>query len=473
MKKTAATILSLLVAAIPFAARAPLSASAESDPFSALTDVAASEDYTAVTSDNALYLFNRNGGGFWQEYIHTQTISQIAFDERGTLYFRDAHRNLYALNAEAYVEGQAAQDTSIDCGSFFLDGDALYYANVADANTLVYAYSPNTAPILFDEECKAFAYENKLYALSKSNALFELDLTSGQATLLTSFNAERTELAVLGDGIFTSGTGGLYRYDLTSDEETQLDTGAYTAISATKTALYALKNGEAYLYDGTNVSKAADEFTRPQASALPLDSLKTQMETGDTFALVQTKENALLAEVDLETKKTVSTSRTESVTALKVAETADYALLSYRASPAEDYKALVIAKTGYQTLAQNTPDYLEAKLGYTSNALSLYRLPRLGGATETEIPRGAEITLLGEINGLDVDYYKVSYDGKVGYLPKAYVLSFKEAPSTSETVVGDGERGVDGIWRMTYLILGAAAVGVLVDFLILRKKNND
>ena len=112
--------------------------------------------------------------------------------------------------------------------------------------------------------------------------------------------------------------------------------------------------------------------------------------------------------------------------------------------------------------------------------MSLYKFPYLSKLlTCARIPRGASVKLLGEIRQLDHDYYLISYtlqDGTVqtGFIPQSYTTLFDGAPAQSEeNGYGEPESDTDSIWRMAYLLLGLSIIGILVNFLILRKKNDD
>ncbi len=491
MRKITATILSLLGAALLCAPIAP-STDSKTEPltaraststelaFTSPTDVATTGAYTAVADGNTLYLFDRERGGFWQEYAHERAISQIAFNDDGELYFRDEYRNLYRLAVNGFTEETDATDTEIDCGAFFLHEAALYYANAADRNTLLYAREEGTTtPVLFNGSYKEFFLaEGSLYALG-DDGLYTLNVSTAQATVIKRFSTPRAHLAVSGNKIFTTGENGLYCYDLEGGAESLLGEGAYAALCPKADGVYALKGREVYAYSTANnaLQKAADEFTQPHVRNIPTGSLLDLPQGSGSFTLVETKPQALLVEVDVaeatDTLPLIKTTRGGTITALKIGETESYALFTYRTDATKPYQSFLVSKNGYEELP-TPPDYDTPKVGYITSSLSSYELPHLGFPTLAELPRGAEVTLLGEVNGLDLEYYKVGYGETVGYLPKSYVVSFDGSKSSvTETTVGDGVASKEGIWRMAYILLGGTAIGVLVDFLILRKKNDD
>jgi hypothetical protein len=88
------------------------------------------------------------------------------------------------------------------------------------------------------------------------------------------------------------------------------------------------------------------------------------------------------------------------------------------------------------------------------------------------------VLLLGEINKLDYDYYHVKFvkengEEATGYIPKPYVNLYDGTPNDVQTeTVGDLPQG-NSVMRFTFLILGAAAICILIDYLILRKKSDE
>ncbi len=480
MRKITATILSLLILAAiaaPVSAQPALADEGASPLFTSPTDIATAEGYAAVAEGSSLHLFNEKNGGFWQSYAHGRAVVQIDFDEQGTLYFRDANLDLYTLNASTFTAGDGTERIADKCEYFFLNGNALYLANATNTHTLVEEYATK-ATFLFDRSYGELLFSNdRLYALSDTGGLYELGLTATpQSVSIARFAQPRTGLSAVGSTLFTTGTDGLYAYDLNEGGDTLLDRGSYAALSSRNGKLYAIRNDEVYTLNGTTPVKAAEEFSLPHIERIPAKNLVTDLSSG-TFEVVTTTPQALLAAVDLQnadaTLPLVRAVRTEAITALKLAETEGYALLSYRASPAEDYQSFVVAKNCY-TVSQGERSYAQEEHGYLSSAVSVYQYPNMGLPTLSQASRGEQVSLLGEVTGLDCDYYKIRYGEKIGYIPKAYLLSYEGAPHRAEqTTVGNTGAAKDAVWRMAYILLGTAAIGILVDFLILRKKNEE
>ena len=109
--------------------------------------------------------------------------------------------------------------------------------------------------------------------------------------------------------------------------------------------------------------------------------------------------------------------------------------------------------------------------------MPLFKFPCVNFALPTVVTtldKDTAITLHGEL-ALEQTYYLVSFedtDGKeqTGYLPSVYVSLFNGEPPESENrVYGDAASNSDSVWRLWYILLGTAAICILIDFLLLRK----
>ena len=167
-----------------------------------------------------------------------------------------------------------------------------------------------------------------------------------------------------------------------------------------------------------------------------------------------------------------------SFTALKIGEVAEYSILVVQ-NGAIGYKTY-LAETAY---CENLPideyrtTYAETETtGYLTSAAQLYKFPYLNQAlTVAELPRGAKVTLLGEVHQLDRTYYEISYtneNGEVqtGFIPTSYLNLFDgTAPITETITYGETSDDTDSVGRMLYILLGLGAIGILIDVLLLKK----
>ena len=173
----------------------------------------------------------------------------------------------------------------------------------------------------------------------------------------------------------------------------------------------------------------------------------------------------------------------ESVTALVLGATEEYNLLAVFDNTKKEYLTYLTPKANCAVL-----DPTEYSLPYTNeqqcsayltNDVRLYKFPYLSPLlTVTTLPRSGQVTLLGEINEPHYAYYKVSYtaDGETytGYVPKAFVTLFDpSAPEVTPVSKGTESATTDNVWRFAYITLGCAAIAILVDYLILRRKPGD
>ncbi len=501
MKKFAATILSvcalaavsLLPAAGQFSSAQALTANADALatlPFDMLTEVAATEGYTAVSGGNTLYLYDRDYGDVWQTYTHPYSITQMRFGEGDSLYFLDAQSKLYALSVSTLDDSSQAADTGVVCSTFHVENGALYYANLAGGQTTV-RQAPLTDLTATAETYLLMAYVPSLafwqgtpYALDGTSHLYRLEKEPKTPTEIATLPQGAKSISIVEDELFClTAEGNVYGYDfaeLAEKKNADLCTPIATQTEVKAQAkqgktLHLLKSTPTAYNVESGVWSQPSEYARPTVKTLTKGGFTAAMQAGD-FEIVKTKPAALLVEVnfiaDGEILPVLQTTRGQEITALKVAEHDGYALLIYRS--AKKYQTLLLSTNGYAANNTLVENYAEEKTGYLSSSVSLYQFPCMGLSTQGQIARGEEITLLGEVNGLDYPYYKIRYGEQVGYIPKAYALDFEGGSSTlTQTTAGDTENDRDGVWRMAYILLGAAAIGVLVDFLILQKKNQD
>ena len=236
-----------------------------------------------------------------------------------------------------------------------------------------------------------------------------------------------------------------------------------------------------------------------QTNALRLPTIKN-IATGDVyeniyleptaeFTIVKTQPNALIVEFAAEKLEGatefpyLSYKRVpESLTALKIAEAAPYDVLAvYNADDGEYKTCLVLSSLSRPLSAAEAEQYVKTydtpTTGYLTNRVSLYKYPHLQELpTLADLPQGAQVSVLGEINNLDYSYYLVEYadaDGNVlsGYVPQAYVAPFSGEINESENLIcGDTEESKDSIWRLAYLLLGTGVICILFDWMLLRKR---
>ena len=254
---------------------------------------------------------------------------------------------------------------------------------------------------------------------------------------------------------------------------------------------YAFGTNDSYtylLYNGDYIVKT-DELQIPIVNPIPVGNALDLIFGGTqaNYTVVTVESDAILIEFDVAKLEEnadfpyVSFERTQSVqTALKIGEEGEYSILAIAKARTGEYKTCLVATDSCVTLTENTykTDYPILKAGYVTNTVSLYKFPYLNEDLQlSTLPRGTEVELMGEVIELDYAYYQVQFvnengDTLVGFIPKNYVTLFNgSTPSPEQVLVGVNEADTDAVWRCAFLVLGFGSIILLVDFLLLRKRN--
>ena len=243
------------------------------------------------------------------------------------------------------------------------------------------------------------------------------------------------------------------------------------------------------LYEGDFIIRTFD-IPLPTVRTIAVDGADERIFDGASadFSVVQTAENSLFVSFELESLDGAEyfpylgyERRTESVTALKLEETELYDILAVFDEENRQYTAALVLKSHCEELPEE--EYLkeaegfEDGKGYLTNAVSLYKYPYLTELlTAGSLPKNAEVTVLGQIDTPDYRYYRIAWtDGegneRTGFVPVAYVTAFDGSPVPAEQAnFGGTGADTDSVWRLAFLLLGCASVCVLVDFLIIKRK---
>ena len=300
--------------------------------------------------------------------------------------------------------------------------------------------------------------------------------------------ADTTKISVdYAGNLYALANNTLHKYAVSDglyEKQSELTFDTPFVYGATPTVLsftFGIEENEGYiLYEGNYIT-VTTAFDLPTVKNIPAETVANGIfdDAEGSFSIVQTLPNSLVIEIDLAKLDGASQFpylcyyRSQApVTGVKIGETADYAVISYRADKASEYKTLLIAKERQQTLADGITPCNEK--GYLTNGAKAYKFPSMGLPALGEFTKGEEVLLLGKVNGLDCEYYAVAFNGKKVFVPQSHITLFNGAPPASQTVtVGETGADTDSILRVAYLLLGAGAICILVDFLILRKKNKE
>lgn len=387
--------------------------------------------YYVLTDSNYCYTLTAESGAWsWTEtQKHTQALFATAFaaDVYGSLYVAYDNDAVYRFTEKELLTAEAS-------GTKVLEG-------------------------LQGAEKLAVDYETDLYALKNG--------------ILTKYTADD-------QGMYAPSAAYTPAYGLVYDESPTVCSFAF-GVDEADTYL---------LYEGDYVVKT-DELQIPKVNPIPVGDAADRIfgEENREFSVVTVATDSILIEFDATALKDatqfpyVAFERCQApLTALKLGEESGYAILSVAQEQTGKYKTYLVSDSACTDLEKS--EYYTAypeqqPTGYLTNGVSLYKFPCLTELlTVGAVERGDTVVLLGEVDQLDHAYYEVLYKTEngetVGYIPKAYITLFDGSTPTSETVTyGETETHSDEVWRLAYLILGMGAIGILVDFLILRKPKPD
>lgn len=389
--------------------------------------------YYLVTDTNRCYkLFRENGEWTKTETLkHTYETSALSSDVYGFLYTVNGNA-LYRYSEKEFS----------DTGE---EGVKLYDALPAGITET------------------AVDYERNVYALCQ-NTLYKFSPKSDNADLY-----EQTDVFPIGDEFVYGQPPNAISFALCFEES----------------ATY-------LLYDGNYIAET-NALRLPTMKTLPVGDADEQIFSAATsdFEVVQIQPASVLIEFNLGALKGaeyfpyVGFHRCETArTALKIGQTSFYDVLAVFDETAGNYSTYLVLSAFSSKLPETDyrQDYAGETVGYITNAVSPYKYPCLNELltlSETKLERGAQIKILGKIEQLDYPYYQVEYmaaDGtqQTGYVPVSYVALFNGVPPQMQTTVyGETESDKDSVWRLTYLLLGAGAICILTDFLLLRSRKNE
>lgn len=251
------------------------------------SDIAVCERYIAIAEGNDLYIFDRKAeNAVYHKFSHDQKISKIQFSAAERLYFSDAGLNFYELPLSD-PDSLAASKFDTPLTTFLIEGETLFEVSTANGST-IYRYAPLDDPsesVQFDSSkntlvpCLAFS-DGKLYSICEKTV-------SVYAAQNGSYEEEKSftlypnpkdvkSVAVIGNTMYytvsnADSEGGLYTYDLTTQENDLLFEGdGYGALTSYGGKLYAVKGNGVIEYEvegglrptGYEIASASDSVKR-------------------------------------------------------------------------------------------------------------------------------------------------------------------------------------------------------------------
>ena len=435
--------------------------------------LAATENTVLVAVEKAAYLYDLTSGEFLTKFDFGENKLTGAVGVYGKYYFvtnsngyyvaekrpagSDGAAEIWALSTPVTKSGSSPTHLAADVyGDLYVvrasdvyKYDETTFLDKDNAGEKLGGISPNAKKIAVD-------YGGNLYALTDN------DLTCYYAD---SWSSRRMNLQL--SNVYSKTQSQIISFTFGVEEQ----------------ATYVLHNGN-YIVNSLNLSL-------PTVKTIVVNGVDESIFNDESaeFSVVQTKERSLLVEFDFnalngaEYFPYLSLTRSETQrTALKIGESQTHDVLAEYDENLRQYRAYLVKKEFCEELAES--EYLtryeqneNAKFGYLTNDVHMYKFPYLTSLLTIErLDKNTKVQLLGEVTKLDHDYYRVSYQTKngekTGYIPKAYITDFDgSTPETEKHVLDDAAANVDMIWRLAYIICGFAAICILTDYLILRKKH--
>ena len=471
------------------------------------TCLAGNKLFIADNGNERVSVYNRETESFETPINATLPPSFLSSDEKTLLLANAEKAVLYSLEEETYGEqiGQFSAfngklvGTASVYGTYYLISENNYaYALAPDAESGVWTLTETKKTSTHSPKALTADVYGNLYILSGSDvySFNETQFTSsGEAgeKVFQNLPTATTKLAVDYNGaIYALAGGAIYREDgaVFSFDDPLVYYEDKNATPVLNSFAFGVEENETYVLCEGNYLIKSTALSLPTVKTIKVNGADESVfaNAAAEFTVVKTSENALLVEFELQTLggaeyfPYLSLERRETQrTALKIGETERYYLLAEYNQKAGAYKTYLALRSSCTPLEAD--DYRteygveEQKTGYITSAITLYKFPYLTELLKSgELERGAMVTVLGEIKELDHAYFHVAFESengeiKTGYIPQAFVNDFSGLPPASETIEkGETESDLDSVGRLAYLLLGFAAICILTDYLLLRKK---
>ncbi len=488
------------------------SASSSANRLSGATDIYLSDERLFLTDNGnkRVSVFNTNTKTFEQSIPTSLSTKYVASDGETLLISGDSGAELYDLSEDNYGV-KIADKTNFAgnivgvagvYGKYYLVTDTnFFYALTtnADGNYVWSSTQKDSAhtPSLVTADAYGNLYvvcENSVYLYSEDN----FTTTAPSNVELTNKLPDNTEKISVdyGKNIYALKDNTLHKFTKSGDT-------AYTeseSISLTEKLVYgdstnatsftfSIEENWTYVLYGGNYLVRTTKLDLPTVRNIPVDNADVRLFNDPAqFSVILTKPNALIVEYDFEQFNGaevfpyLSFDRCEdSFTALKIGEAGDYDLLVTFDDKSNAYKTYIVSSSSCQSVLRTQYETLYEEpyqTGYLTGDASLYKYPFLyRSLVNDELPRGATLTILGEIKMLERNYYYVSCEtenGEIvtGYIPTVYLTQTTGEANTTQLTYGETSSKTDVYGRLAYLLLGGAAICVLSDFLIIRKLRN-
>ena len=259
-------------------------------PLTAPTDVAVTENYTAIADDNVIYVYDRTND-VYRKYTHVANttvslnkVTQLQFDDTDTLYFLDASTYLYTLDPGALTTDSAATATGFVCSTFTLHEGTIYFTNSSGGSTQISKTSLDSLKIssavtLLEKLTLSPTlefYDGELYYTDGGKYLHKIDPSTRIDTFVAAFPSELISVSI-SDNVLccTTVAGDFFSYDLlqlSGNKEAGQTTPLFEkkegfgSLFSFKQHVYAIKDSAVWQYSLQNAAFTAFEIGSASAN---------------------------------------------------------------------------------------------------------------------------------------------------------------------------------------------------------------
>lgn len=481
------------------------------------TDVCLAEEklYLSDVGNKRITVYDTATKDFLPSIPIKEKVTHLASDGKTLLTANPSFAALYSLDEEEYGKQLISTTDRIDgnlvgaaCiyGKYYLltDKNRFYTLLEQDGEWTWQTAQKNSTryPSLLTADLYGNLYvvcENSVYLYSENNFT---TATPSDEVLLTNLpnGVEKISVdyrgnlyALVGNSLHVFQTNSVAAGPYTQTKTFSLNANlVYGDVGNAQSFAFSYTDNQTYvLYKGDYLS-VTEQLNLPTMQNIPVANTDDSIfaDTQAVFTAVRVKANAITVEFDIQTLKNATVfpyldyqrTKTEQ-TAVKIGSVADYNVLAIYNAKTNRYATCLVLASACQPLSTSEyrVDYSKAEqtVAYLSSDVHFYKFPYATALLTTgSATRSAQITLLGEINGLDRDYYYVSYtnsQGKTttGYIPKACTAPTNGEVENETLVLGNTDTNKGAYGRLAYILLGTAVILLLTDYLILRTPKED
>ncbi len=327
------------------------------------SDLAVSDDYTAIADGNTIFVYDQNDD-IYRKYIHEvndapskNKVTKLQFDNFGNLYFLDASTYLYILDPIdlAVKETPTATPTGFVCSTFVIHGNVLYFTNTSGGESQISKTSLSdlkisSATTLVENLALTPTltfYKDELYYTDGGKYLRKINPeNTAEKAFVAAFSSDLLSMTI-SENIFYCATsdGEFFAYDFLSFSDNKeasalapiyTEDGGYSSLTLLGDFVYAIKNAVIRQYSLKTAAFTDFEICGASSSNSRLNNASDVCFVGNTLLIADngnerisvydTKNGVFKTPVESKLSATFITGDTHSVLVANQTQTALYDL---------------------------------------------------------------------------------------------------------------------------------------------------